>query len=67
MYQNPEWIEGNLVIFSDDLFGVIFMAEKHGFNSLTIYHRLNEDLSAVHYEDVFKNLPIMEISEKISK
>ena len=67
MYQNPEWIEGNLVIFSDDLFGVIFMAEKHGFNSLTIYHRVQEDLSAVHYDDVFKDLPLNEISEKFAQ
>ena len=66
MYQNPEWIDGNLVIFSDDLFGVIFMAEAHGFNSLTIYHRLKEDLSAVHYDDVFKDLPLNEISDKFA-
>ena len=66
MYQSPEWIDGNLIIFSDDLFGVIFMAESHGFNSLTIYHRVKEDLSAVHYEDVFKDLPITTISEKFS-
>merc|ERR1712150_190342 len=57
MFQNPEWIDGNLVIFSEDMFGVIFMAEEHGFNSLTIYHRVQENLSAVHYEDVFKDVP----------
>ena len=64
MFQNPEWIDGNLVIFSEDMFGVIFMAEEHGFNSLTIYHRVQENLSAVHYEDVFKGLPKTVISEK---
>ena len=66
MFQNPEWIDGNLVIFSEDLFGVIFMAEEHGFNSLTIYHRVQENLSAVHYEDVFKGIPKTVISEKFS-
>jgi len=46
LYQNPEWIDGNLVIFSEDMFGVIFMAEEHGFNSLTIYHRVQDNLAS---------------------
>ena len=66
LYQNPEWIDGNLVIFSEDIFGVIFMAEEHGFNSLTIYHRVQEDLASVHYEDVFKDLPRAVISKKFN-
>ena len=66
LYQNPEWIDGNLVIFSEDMFGVIFMAEEHGFNSLTIYHRVQENLASVHYEDVFKELPRAVISKKFN-
>ena len=66
MFQNPEWIDGNLVIFSEDMFGVIFMAEEHGFNSLTIYHRVQENLASVHYKDVFKDLPRAVISKKFN-
>ena len=58
MYNNPEWIDGNVIIFSDDLFGVIFIAENHGFVSLSIYHRVKQNLSAIQYKDVFDKLPI---------
>ena len=66
MFQNPEWIDGNIIIFSEDMFGAIFMAEEQGFNSLTIYHRVQENLSAVHFEDVFKGLPKTVISKKFN-
>ena len=60
MYENPEWIEGNLIIFSEDIFGVIFIAESYGFVALSIFHRVKENLSAIHYQDVFNDLPVMD-------
>ena len=65
MYRSPEWIEGNLTIFSDDIFGVMFMAETYGFNALSIYHRVQENLSAVHFEDVFSGISPIEFSNKL--
>ena len=64
-YKSPQWIKGNLVVFSDDLFGVIFMAEAHGFNSMTIYHRVQEKLSAICYEDLFEDLPLGKLTKNL--
>ena len=50
-FHNHLMIPAHVVIFDCDTFGVIFL----GINYIGIYSRIREDLTAVHYEDVFSN------------
>lgn len=45
---NPEMIHGHLAVFDDDLFAVLFL-ELH---SVSFFHRVQEDLSAVNLDEV---------------
>ena len=51
-FYDSTMIPAHIVIFNCDTFGVIFLA----LNYMGIYSRIKEDLTAVHYEDVFTNV-----------
>ena len=51
-FHNPKMIPAHVVIFDCNTFGVIFLS----INYMGIYSRIKENLTAVHYEDVFSNV-----------
>jgi len=48
-YQDPDMIPAHIVIFDDDTLGCIWLQ----FNSIGIYCRVKEDLSAIHIDDIY--------------
>ena len=49
-YFNPKMIPAHIIIFDNDTLGVIFLHLR----SMSIYKRMKEDLSAIHYNDIFR-------------
>ena len=52
-YVEPRFIRGNVIIFSENIFGVIFI----DLQSLGIFERVTENLYCTHFEDVLQNSP----------
>ena len=52
-YVEPRFIRGNVIIFSENIFGVIFI----DLQSLGIFERVTENLNCTHFEDVLQNSP----------
>ena len=52
-YVEPRFIDGNVVIFSEDIFGVIFI----DLQSLGIFERVQEPLYKAHFIDVLQKTP----------
>ena len=50
-YQDPDMIPAHIIIFDDDTLGCIWLQ----FNSIGIYCRAKEDLSALHIDDIYLN------------
>ena len=48
-YQDPDMIPAHIIIFDDDTLGCIWLQ----FNSIGIYCRVKEDLSALHIDDIY--------------
>ena len=49
-YFNPKMIPAHIIMFDNDTLGVIFLHLR----SMSIYKRMKEDLSAIHYNDIFR-------------
>ena len=45
-YSNPEFVPGHLIVFDQDHFGVLFLTLR----SMSLYVRISEDLTAVHFK-----------------
>ena len=49
-YFNPKMIPAHIIVFDNNTLGVLFLQ----LQSLSIYKRMKEDLSAIHFDEIFK-------------
>ena len=52
-YDNPRFIDGNLIVFSENTFGVIYI----DLQCLAVFDRIEEELSKTHFSDVMQMSP----------